>query len=441
MTTRYSIKAPLPPAERKARIAAALEAPVDSMAVPYREGFRTVPVARLPLDLPVYRANNGRLAVVEGAHIHRHGLPADHFETGEDTAEVQALLHGFLAELSQHEEGPVRQALARAARQVEPILVTADGVVVNGNRRLSAMRELHAEDPGKYGVFSEVDCGVLPGETTAADLEVIEAALQLAPETKLAYGWVERRLKMRRQRDVVGLATSDIVATYQLLDEDHLDRELEELALAERYLRDFQGALDYETIADREEAFRQMHANLAPLPEPQRHTWEAAGFALLHAAQQDPERTPTDAFPFAPARPPYGPAVTLHRLGAELGLWEPRETRDSFTPPPPPELAALRERLMRRDEAPRHADLLARIFRAVQEEHREQPDPQLLLRQLENVVRLAARIDGAAYTPQQRRRIADQLGRLAALAGDVSPARPAPAGSAMARLRKLVRRR
>jgi hypothetical protein len=46
--------------------------------------------------------------------------------------------------------------LEREARQVEPLLVTAEGLVVNGNRRLAAMRALQLRDPVRYAGFAEV---------------------------------------------------------------------------------------------------------------------------------------------------------------------------------------------------------------------------------------------------------------------------------------------
>src|SRR5690606_27619980 len=83
--------------------------------------------------------------------------------------------------------------------QREAILITSTGVVVNGNRRLSAMRELYATDPTKYSKFTHVKCAVLPSDASADDIDDVEAALQARPQTKLDYDWIGEAQLVRRQ--------------------------------------------------------------------------------------------------------------------------------------------------------------------------------------------------------------------------------------------------
>jgi hypothetical protein len=113
-------------------------------------------------------------------------------------------------------QGPILQELERLAVQTEPLLMDAEGVVVNGNRRLAAMRWLLAVDAQRYSRFEQPMAAVLPPEVERADLEFIEAALQMAPETKLAYSWLDRRLKLREQREQLGLADAWIVEAFRM---------------------------------------------------------------------------------------------------------------------------------------------------------------------------------------------------------------------------------
>ena len=161
---------------------------------------------------------------------------------------------------------------------------------------------------------------VLPEEASLADMESVEAALQMAPETKLAYGWINRRLKLRRQRDDLGLSRDAIRAAYRLDDDLQLDRELAELALAEDYLSGFLGQPGrYSLVADAELLFRGLAERLHALPDDLRRLWRLAGFAMIkgRAAVQGPmERY----FPFAAPVPEHLPWLAVTGLAEAWGL-------------------------------------------------------------------------------------------------------------------------
>ena len=84
--------------------------------------------------------------------------------------------------------------------QREPILITSTGVVVNGNRRLGAMRELMRQKDGSVDErFTNVRCAVLLPDTTRDEIDDIEADLQARPQTKLDYDWIgDARLYTRQ---------------------------------------------------------------------------------------------------------------------------------------------------------------------------------------------------------------------------------------------------
>ena len=85
--------------------------------------------------------------------------------------------------------------------QREPLLITMNGVVVNGNRRLAAMRELFTERPGEFKHFSHVDCAVLPASITPHEMRETEVRLQMRPETKLPYGWIDGSIAIQEMID------------------------------------------------------------------------------------------------------------------------------------------------------------------------------------------------------------------------------------------------
>ncbi len=426
----------MPADERAAAIAKAVHRSKKRANVPFRGKYVPVPVVSVPVALPVYRADNGRLAALEANHISQHQLDADHFLDNQETPEVQAVLHGFLSVLSERPDGPIKDALARAAQQIEPLLVTSNGVVVNGNRRLAAMRDLLAKDAKAYAVFKTCDVAVLPGDASRTDIEFIEAALQLAPETKLAYGWIDRRLKLRHQRDNLGLPSEDIVKHYHLQSAGQIDTELGELELAEDYLREFlKRPHDYGLVDWAEEPFTQLHKRLGRDRNPQHAAAvKLVGFCLIKAAADDESLRPIKLFPFVDQQPGYLHNMLLHRLGGELGLWPVRADELSLGAPSDEDLARLSEVLGKSEQAGERAAMIAKTVSDIVQEYETRPNPQVVVQRLRQVTRLANRVEPGDLTQKQRAEIARELNQIMGLCGmgaDGAPPPPAAHGGVL----------
>src|SRR5690625_1408389 len=222
--------------ERRRRIDRDHSAGAAEFFVPYRGGYLEARVISLPHEILLYRVDNGRLVAELQSFLQREGLDWTDWRQQEDRHATQIKLHELLLEKATDPLGPIYQELERQAKQTEPLLITAEGVVVNGNRRLAAMRELLKKDPQRYGEIRELRAAVLPGDSSRADIEFVEPGLQMAPETKLAYGWINRRMKRRHQRDELKLPPEQIRDAYRLEEPEQLEREIAELELAEDYL-------------------------------------------------------------------------------------------------------------------------------------------------------------------------------------------------------------
>lgn len=74
--------------------------------------------------------------------------------------------------------------------QKDPGLITQDGILVNGNTRCAALREIGA----KY-----IRVGVLPGVTNWSDINSVELSLQLRKERKRDYSYVNELLAIDEQ--------------------------------------------------------------------------------------------------------------------------------------------------------------------------------------------------------------------------------------------------
>lgn len=251
--------------ERKDLIASLSAKPVcgEQPTFDVYEGQRTMlPVIRLPIDLPVYRMANARTQTEQLAHIAETKGPANYFEAGQDNEEAQQAQHNILRVFANATAGSVKPIIEELERtkQTEPIMITPSGVVVNGNRRLTAMRELYAERKTEFPTFAEVECMVLP-PLTEEQIDDIETRLQERPETKLPYSWINETLKIRRQLEKKSKKETDI-ADMRRKSVGDIRKSLSALNYAEIYLRDWCGAPnDYRLV---EKGGEQFFSDLVP---------------------------------------------------------------------------------------------------------------------------------------------------------------------------------
>ena len=382
--------------------------------VPLDGRYIEAPVVELPLDSLLYRPQNGRIAVEELTYLRRQGLPEDYFAGDPADPDIQKVLEDLLLEIAKDPRGPIHEELARAGQQTEPLIVNRAGVVINGNRRLAAMRDLYRQDPKQYAGFAHIEAAIVPEEIDESAEERIEAALQMAPETKLGYGWIHRRLKLRRQRQTLGLSDKQIIASYRLEGAAQLERELAELALAEEYLESFRETPnEYEAIGDEtaETLFIGLHAQLAELPKAPARAWKQAGFALIHARDHiDAELE--NYFPFRNPRPAHAPAVVLNRLGGELGLWQAPEAGEERSQPDKKACKQLAGALADATAASENAGTLVRLIDTVALEHRERRAPKIAAKRLREVSDLMNRVSLDEFSPRELGALKSQLATL-----------------------------
>jgi hypothetical protein len=160
-------------------------------------------VITVPIDLPVYRMNNGRTRSSQLEYVAEQGLAEDYFATGQENEEAQEIQHSLLEGFAS--EGtdsitPITEVLAQDGQQ-EPIVISPTGVVLNGNRRLAAMRLLFDRDPTAHASFANVECAVLPNLTAEQALDM-EVRLQMTPQTLLDYSWVDEALTIEAALDM-----------------------------------------------------------------------------------------------------------------------------------------------------------------------------------------------------------------------------------------------
>jgi filamentous hemagglutinin family protein len=194
---------------------------------------------RIPAGLPIYRIENCRTYTEQEEYIDRQKKAADFFSASQEKESTQQVQHEILARLATVDRDSVAAILGvlRSEGQREPILITSTGVVVNGNRRLAAMRELYASDSDAFKHFTHVDCMVLPDDATSDEILDIEASLQGKPETKLDYDWIAD-CQLIKRLGTLGRAPSQIAKQLRRKESD-IKNCLQAFNEAQIYLREW----------------------------------------------------------------------------------------------------------------------------------------------------------------------------------------------------------
>lgn len=179
--------------ERQSRIAylkdlvrAALEQPDRStFPVPYQGKPENFVEVKVPIDFPLYNVRSGRTHRAQSAYVETHNLPEDYFADPEDP-QVQRAQSEILAAMID-EKGLAQDLREKSVKN--PLVLTYDGQVIDGNRRLAALRQ---DKKTEY-----VKAVQMPETATAAEIYETELELQMARETKAEYNWLDEALHVR----------------------------------------------------------------------------------------------------------------------------------------------------------------------------------------------------------------------------------------------------
>ena len=141
-------------------------------------------IYNLPIEFCFFRKDNGRIKSEVLSHEKEKGLIIN-----EKDEETQELLHKFLSKSDDKQNTQLKKYLQEEG-QTEPAIITADGFLVNGNRRKMALSELY-ETTGQPQ-FKKIKVCILPGTNeperpTPWSLALLENRLQARQEGKSEY--------------------------------------------------------------------------------------------------------------------------------------------------------------------------------------------------------------------------------------------------------------
>ena len=150
-------------------------------------------VYKVPTHLLSYNFKNTRIkAELEGLVYKKHERPdSDNPKHHEMIQDI--LLHSrWIGEL---ETNKLTEDLLKRG-QLDPVIATPDGVLIDGNRRLAIFRYLDKNEPKSKG-FSELETCFLPESATEHDLKELEMRLQMYHQFQVKYGDINTALEFR----------------------------------------------------------------------------------------------------------------------------------------------------------------------------------------------------------------------------------------------------
>lgn len=242
-----------------------------------------LPVHVVPIELPLYRLENGRTTGRQAEYLAGHPeLPPGFFRVDNESVSAQKAQHEILAKLTRERKNLFKEF--ETEPQSEPIILTSTGYVVNGNRRLSTWRELFQRNPTKFARFRNIDAIILPF-ADEKDIDQLEADLQLKEDLKADYSWTSTALMVREKMTRYGYNESELAAIYDK-DKKEITEILDCLDYADQYLESRDLAHRYSEVDDKEYAFIQIRRSRKKMKatEAEKETFEKAAFCLADEA-------------------------------------------------------------------------------------------------------------------------------------------------------------
>jgi hypothetical protein len=145
----------------------------------------------VPVELLLYRKDNGRIASDVLSHERNNGKIVEASEEG------QAILRKFLEDKDKEKTEELKRSIAHDDQR-EPAIITCDGFLINGNRRKMVFEMLKLEKMKVVILPGEDDAGE-GGPPTLKEIEQIENRYQLQSDGKAEYYAFDKALSMQRK--------------------------------------------------------------------------------------------------------------------------------------------------------------------------------------------------------------------------------------------------
>lgn len=247
-------------AERKAKLKEFTDHPENAcrtgIPIIYHGGIITLNAYEIPLEYLVYNPYNGRIgSVVKSYERQNHTLdPED--------ADDKALIEKFLWESKPDANKKTKERLLKEHQQKHGI-VTADGIIIDGNRRASLLSNIMADTNIPYNEKSHCRyfiAIILPEDADKKEILALETTYQMGEDAKVDYNPIEKYLKCKDLKDE-GFTDDDIAG---MMDSKpgEIRTMLSALRLMDDYLDEYGYSGMYTQLDKNEDSFLKLDSAL-----------------------------------------------------------------------------------------------------------------------------------------------------------------------------------
>ena len=236
----------------------------------YQGKIRQLPVIEVRIESLLYRLENIRTINKQKEWLAKHKeLPRDFFTSDPGAIEVQETQHILLKEIVKKakliDAFRVNKKQGNARKQKYPLIVSDEGVVVNGNCRLCAWRELYYSDKEAYKHFQTITVAVLPNHDPQGMYD-LEVALQLDEPQKDDYIWhavaADSKAKIDQGYDI------DKIAASRNMSRKELQKLIECYEYAAEYLEKIDHKDEWSRVDKQDYAFQKIIEGRSSLTRP-----------------------------------------------------------------------------------------------------------------------------------------------------------------------------
>ena len=188
----------------------------------------------IPMDLIIYNVENGRIASLVKSYEREHSSLNP--EKEDDAKQIAQ----FLYDSNDIANKKTKRNIV-ANGQLETGIITCDGVLVDGNRRVSLMRQIISDS--SFSTSERARCEkfraiVLPEDADKKEILRLETTFQMGADEKVGYNAIEKYLHAQDLSDQ-GFSTSDISEFMNLDGATEVTKLLEIKQLIDEYLEYF----------------------------------------------------------------------------------------------------------------------------------------------------------------------------------------------------------
>lgn len=196
---------------------------------------RTFIEYEIPMDLIIYNVENGRIASLVKSYEKEHST------LDPEKPEDAQIIAQFLYDSNDVANKKTKKNIV-ANGQLETGIITSDGVLVDGNRRVSLMRQILEDD--SFSAAERARCEkfraiVLPENAEKKEILRLETTFQMGADEKVGYNAIEKYLHARDLQDQ-GFSTKDISEFMNLDGENEVIRLIDVMTLIDEYLEYFE---------------------------------------------------------------------------------------------------------------------------------------------------------------------------------------------------------